>query len=100
MSTPLSLSIMDREYKIACEGDERVLLQREGAVLDARMRELKARDKMLTLDRLAVLAALTLAQDALAKDTRFEDLSSSVRSELQRLNSQLDGVLGDLPHAA
>lgn len=100
MSTPLSLSIMDREYKIACEGEERVLLQRAGAVLDARMRELKARDKMLTLDRLAVLAALTLAQEALAKDTRFEDLSSSVRSELQRLNNQLDGVLGDLPHAA
>ena len=91
---------MDREYKVACALEERLSLQRASALLDARMRELKARDRMLTLDRLAVLAALTLAQEALAKDSRYEDLSSTMCGELQRLNLQLDGVLGDLPHAA
>ena len=87
------LQIFDRDYKLACPSEQHETLLSAARLLDARMRELKASDRMLTLDRLAVLAALTFAQDALGKDQRFEALSQSVGAELKRMNEQLDGAL-------
>ena len=56
MSSTVSLRIFDRDYKLSCPSEQREGLLAAAQALDARMRELKASDKMLTLDRLAVLA--------------------------------------------
>jgi cell division protein ZapA len=93
LSSTVTLQIFDRDYKLSCPADQRDGLLSAARALDARMRELKASDKMLTLDRLAVLAALTFAQELLGKDARFEHLNASVSDELKRLNAALDGAL-------
>lgn len=87
------LTIFDRDYKLACPASQVSELKAAARALDVKMRELKVQDKMLTLDRLAVLAALLFAQESLNKEGRFETLSSSLKSELHRMNSQLDSVL-------
>ncbi len=93
MSATVSLRIFDRDYKLGCPAEQREGLLAAAQALDARMRELKASDKMLTLDRLAVLAALTFAQELLGKDARFENLNESLSHELKRMNEALDGAL-------
>lgn len=87
------LKIFDREYKLACPPEQQAQLLAAARALDGLMREFKASDKLLTLERLTVLAALTLAQQAISKEARFEALSQSVDAELKRMNEQLDGVL-------
>jgi cell division protein ZapA len=93
LSSTVTLQIFDRDYKLGCPADQRDGLLSASRALDARMRELKASDKMLTLDRLAVLAALTFAQELLGKDARFENLNESVSAELKRMHQTLDGAL-------
>ena len=93
MSSTVSLRIFDRDYKLGCPTEQREGLLSAAQALDARMRELKASDKMLTLDRLAVLAALTFAQELLGRDARFENLNESLSNELKRMNEALDGAL-------
>jgi cell division protein ZapA len=94
LTTPtVVLQIFDRDYKLACPSDQHEQLLAAARALDARMRELKSADKMLTLDRLAVLAALTFAQEALSKEQRLDALTQSVGAELKRMNEQLDGAL-------
>ena len=87
------LKIFDREYKLACPPDQQAQLLAAASALDSLMREFKASDKLLTMERLTVLAALTFAQLAMSKEARFEALSQSVDAELKRMNEQLDGVL-------
>jgi cell division protein ZapA len=89
----IALQIFDRDYKLACPSEQQPALQAAARLLDGRMRELKAADKMLTLDRLAVLAALTIAQELLGKDEKLSSLSESLSAELKRMNETLDGVL-------
>jgi cell division protein ZapA len=63
MSEPVTVRILDREYTIGVEPGERDSLLAAARLLDARMRELRGNNRMVTPDRLAVLAALHLAHE-------------------------------------
>jgi len=62
-SEPVVVRILDREYTVGVSEDERASLTAAARLLDARMRELRGGNKMVALDRLAVLTALNLAHE-------------------------------------
>ena len=64
-SVQLDIKIMGREYKVACKESERAELLDAVAFLDARMHEIKDGGKITGADRIAVMAALNLANDLL-----------------------------------
>jgi cell division protein ZapA len=61
----LEVSILGRDYRIACAEHEREALLRAVAHLDARMREIRDAGKVAGIDRIAVMAALNIANDLL-----------------------------------
>ncbi|MGE4366889.1 cell division protein ZapA [Thermomonas sp.] len=63
MSAPVTVRILDREYTVGVNEDERDSLMAAARLLDARMRELRGGNKMVAADRLAVLTALNLAHE-------------------------------------
>ncbi len=63
-STTLDITLLGREYRVACPADERESLQRAVDFLSARMGELAAKTKS-TGERLAVMTALNLAHELL-----------------------------------
>ena len=62
-SEPVSVRVLDREYTVGVSAEERDGLVAAARLLDARMREIRGSNKMVALDRLAVLAALNLAHE-------------------------------------
>jgi cell division protein ZapA len=92
-SEAVAVQILDREYRIACNSEEREALVRAAAALDVRMRELKLANKTLTMERVAVLAALTIAADAMHTQSDATNLSGQIGRELKQLNARLDAVL-------
>ena len=92
-NSAVSVQILDREYRIACAEGERDALLRAALNLDQRMRELKQTNKTLTMERVAVLAALTIAAEAMHSQNDAADLSGQIDQELKRLNARLDAVL-------
>jgi cell division protein ZapA len=64
-SVQLDIKIMGREYKVACKESERAELLDAVAFLDARMHEIKDAGKITGADRIAVMAALNLANELL-----------------------------------
>ena len=89
---PVTIRILDREYTVGCEPDERDSLLAAAKVLDGKMREIRGNNRMAALDRVAVLAALNLAHelqlaraDSLGRD---RELARSL-GDLQR---KLDGL--------
>ena len=61
----LDVSILGREFKVACREDERDELTEAVALLDRRMREIRDAGKVSGTDRIAVMAALNIAHELL-----------------------------------
>ncbi|MGC1819109.1 MAG: cell division protein ZapA [Casimicrobiaceae bacterium] len=61
----LSVSILGRDFKIACKDDEREELGEAVTFLDRRMREIRDTGKVSGGERIAVMAALNIAHELL-----------------------------------
>ena len=59
------VTILGREFKVACKEGERAELADAVAYLDRQMREIRDRGKISGIDRIAVMAALNIAHDLL-----------------------------------
>ena len=96
MSTaePVSIKILEKEYQIACPPEERADLIRSAEFLSMKMREIRDSGKVVGLDRIAVMAALNLANDLLkaegAGDAMNEDVSDRVRRLREKVESALE----------
>ena len=64
-SITLDITILGREFKVACKENERAELTEAVALLDKRMREIRDGGKVTAVDRIAVMAAVNLAHDLL-----------------------------------
>ena len=62
----IEISILGRNYKIACEESEREALLEAVAYLDGKMGEIKKAGKVSGTDRIAVMAALNIAHEFLS----------------------------------
>ncbi len=61
----LDVLILGREFKVACKEHERADLQEAVYLLDTRMREIQGGGKITGIDRIAVMAALNIANELL-----------------------------------
>ena len=59
----LDVSLLGRDYKVACKEDEQAELKDAVAFLERRMREIREGSKTSSVERVAVMAALNLAHD-------------------------------------
>jgi len=95
MSEAVNIRILDREYTVGVDPDERDGLLAAARLLEAKMREIRGSNRMAAIDRVAVLAALNLAHEL--EQLRHEQRSRDrelVRT-LADLNRRLDALGGD-----
>lgn len=92
-SPPVNVSILDREYLVACEPQERGGLLAAAALLDGRMRELRAQSRGSNTERVAVMAALTLAHEFLQLSSNARVADGSLSENVISLQRKLDGAL-------
>jgi cell division protein ZapA len=64
-SLTLDVSILGREYRVACKESERDELLQAVQFLDDRMREIRDSGKVAGAERIAVMAALNIAHEVL-----------------------------------
>lgn len=92
MSEPVNVKILDREFTVGVEADERDSLMAAAHMLDARMREIRGSNRMAALDRVAVLTALNLAHELLQLKQAAEQRDLALNRTLGELNRKLDGL--------
>ncbi|MDH4284555.1 MAG: cell division protein ZapA [Gallionellaceae bacterium] len=61
----LDVVILDQEFRVACPEDERAELLETVAYLDKKMREVRDTGKVITLERIAIMAALNITHELL-----------------------------------
>lgn len=92
MSEPVNVKILDREFTVGVEANERDSLMAAAHLLDARMREIRGSNRMAALDRVAVLTALNLAHELLQLKQAAEQRDVALNRTLGELNRKLDGL--------
>ena len=78
-SVMLDVTILGREFKVACPEGERNELLEAVAFLDRRMREIRETGKVSGTDRIAVMAALNIAHELL-RDRRASATAAQARA--------------------
>lgn len=95
MYAHVSVRILEKEYQVACPANERDDLLDSAEVLNTKMREIRDSGKVVGLDRIAVMAALNMANELLQTKARDEALETSLGPRLKVLNDRVESVLGN-----
>ncbi|MCI0732502.1 MAG: cell division protein ZapA [Methylococcaceae bacterium] len=91
--TPVSIQVLGKEYRIACADEERDDLLESARYLDQKMREIRDTGRVVGLDRIAVMAALNIANE-LAQSNRKNNASSrELCDRLVRIQERIGAVL-------
>jgi len=98
-SKTLDVSIMGRSYRVTCADDEREALLAAVAYVDKKMTEIKAASKVAGTERIAVMAALNIANELLSVKlgsgfdiAELKRRMNSVQSKLDQALSQQDSL--------
>ena len=93
-SDGITIHILDKEYMIACEDNERHDLQRAADYLDNKMREIRDSGKIIGTDRIAVMAALNITHELLAQDgSAVTKTDVSVGTRIRSIQDKIDDAL-------
>ena len=91
----LEIKILDRELRIACPEEERGELLDAVAYLDKRMREIRDAGKIVSVERIALMAALNITHELLTtKIGRGVDLSDFKR-RMDSMQAAIDQALAE-----
>ncbi len=89
----LTVQILDKDYRIGCAPGEEDALISAARYLDTSMREIRGRGSVIGADRLAVMAALNIANELLQDRKMGETTARVVRSRLRQLEDRIDQAL-------
>ncbi len=89
----VSVRILDKEYQVACPAEERTDLLDSAEILNNKMREIRDSGRIVGLDRIAVMAALNMANDLIHAKARDQELEGGVSDRLKLISDRVDNVL-------
>lgn len=95
MYAHVSVRILEKEYQVACPASERTALLDSAEALNDRMREIRDSGKVVGLDRIAVMAALNMANELMQAREQGQSLEDTVGNRIRLLSDRVESVLGN-----
>ncbi len=89
----VSIRILEKEYLIACPHEERSALLDAAEFLNVKMREIRDSGKVVGLDRVAVMAALNLANDLLKMQDKERRAEVENGNRVRALRERIDAAV-------
>jgi cell division protein ZapA len=90
----VTIRILEKEYNVACPAEEKPALLASAELLNHKMREIRDSGKVVGLDRVAVMAALNLANELIKAQGEDEELKNIVGLRIRAMREHLDSALG------
>lgn len=72
-SNAVSIKILNKEYRINCPAGEEESLIKSANYVEDKMREVRTSGKIVSLDRLAIMAALNIAHELVSLQEQLEN---------------------------
>jgi cell division protein ZapA len=90
---PVTVYILDKEYRVACPEDERHALLASANLLNNRMKQIRDSGRVIGADRVAVMAALNLTHELLNEKSSRENFSRDVAGRLRAMEERVNTTL-------
>lgn len=90
----VSVRILDKEYQIACPVEDRTALLDSAEMLNSRMKDIRDSGKVVGLDRIAVIAALNIANELLAERNEEKMPGEEVSLRIREMRERVEAAVG------
>ena len=90
---PITVMILDKEYRVACGPDERDSLIQTARFLDEKMREVRQGGRVIGTERIAVMVALNIAHELLDLKQYKADDTQAISRRIQTLQEKIEVAL-------
>ena len=90
----VSVRILDKEYQIACPVEDRTALLDSAEMLNSRMKDIRDSGKVVGLDRIAVIAALNIANELLAERNEEKIPGEEVSLRIREMRERVEAAVG------
>ena len=103
----LDITLLGKEYRVACPPEDRDALQKAVAYVDGKMHDIAEKTRSNIAERIAVMVALNIAHEFLSQQNRLSEGYSApshrpdagldfgaVKRRIGIMEAQLDAVLG------
>lgn len=94
-ATPVTVTILGKEFRVACPAEERESLMRSATYLDDKMRDIRARGRTVGNDNIAIMAALNIAHEMLQSKTSLDRNDKNISARIKSIQSKIESALSD-----
>jgi len=91
----VSVRILEKEYAVACPAEERAALLDAAELVNSKMREIRDGGNVMGLDKIAVMAALNLANELLSLRTRDTAGDHGLTGKIRQLRERVETALSN-----
>ena len=95
MSKTLTISIMNKEFQVACPEGEEEALQRAARYLSEQMQEIRQSGKVVGMDRIAIMTALNMSHELLSGQSKVQTSQDYAKVRIRALNDRLEIAIAD-----
>jgi cell division protein ZapA len=92
-SATVTVRILEKEYFVSCPQDERADLLDSAEYLNKKMREIRDTGKVVGADRIAVMAALNMANELLRLRKLDTELQGAVTGRVKNMRERVETAL-------
>ncbi|MDT8282414.1 MAG: cell division protein ZapA [Gammaproteobacteria bacterium] len=92
---PLNITIMGKEYRVACPIEEQDNLRASAALLNEKLAEIKKKGAVIGTERIAIMAALNMSHEILHSKTlatEHDDLNQRISDISERISDSMRDI--------
>ena len=93
MSSPVTVSILGKEYQVACPANEENALIASAAMVHKNMEKIRKSGKIVGLDRIAVIAALNLAHELITLQNNQSSGTDEINKSILQMKDRVSDFL-------
>lgn len=91
----LDVTIMGREFRVACPENEQQSLLVSVSYLDKKMREIRDTGKVIGIERIAIIAALNITHDLLSSRIPSDFDVGEFKRRIESMQEQIEQAMSD-----
>ena len=93
MFAHITIRILEKEYQVSCPAEEKANLLASVELLNKKMREIRDSGKVIGLDRIAIMAALNLANELLKRAGDDRQIKDVFGPRVRAMSARVDEAL-------
>lgn len=89
------LTILDKEYRIGCQPEERESLEASARLLNERLEEVKSKGSVIGAERIAIMVALNLSHELLTGESlvnEYSDIEQRIDGLSEKIQNTIDKI--------